>query len=220
MERRDWDVRRLSKEDDRRRNWTDAEIIHKPNDRRNNYVGNYENGRQMSQGFDCGNRFNMDNRRFNTNDRRYQFRMKKSSAQVITPQGAKCRNEEIVELHIRIREFVKPWQFHVLEESEYPCILGVDFISGSKIVLDFDRKSLEIPDSQVEKVIPSIDEGNLEIVLTKAGLEESQKHELQDLFNSFKGLCSDKPGLTHVLYHEIDMGISHQLFPGRIGMIG
>ncbi|GFX01832.1 retrovirus-related Pol polyprotein from transposon opus [Trichonephila clavipes] len=47
--------------------------------------------------------------------------------------------------------------------------------------------------------------GNVEIDLTKTGLEESQKHELQDLFNSFKGLLLDKLVLTHVLYHEIDM---------------
>ncbi|GFV53125.1 uncharacterized protein TNCV_4129391 [Trichonephila clavipes] len=37
-------------------------------------------------------------------------------------------------------------------------------------------------------------------------LEESQKKELQNLFNSFKGLFSEKPGLTHVLYHESDTG--------------
>ncbi|GFY20950.1 retrovirus-related Pol polyprotein from transposon 297 [Trichonephila clavipes] len=36
---------------------------------------------------------------------------------------------------------------------------------------------------------------------TKLG--ERQNEELQDLFNSFKGLFSDKPGLTHVLYREI-----------------
>ncbi|GFW98053.1 uncharacterized protein TNCV_1203541 [Trichonephila clavipes] len=81
--------------------------------------------------------------------------------------------------------FVKPWQFYVLADLEYPCILGEDFISRSKIVLDFDRKSLAIPDSPVEKIVPSIDEGNLDIDLTKTGLEESQKQELPDLFNSF-----------------------------------
>ncbi|GFX73723.1 uncharacterized protein TNCV_4290391 [Trichonephila clavipes] len=83
-------------------------------------------------------------------------------------------------------EFVKPWIFHVLADLEYPCILGVDFISGSKIVLDFDRKSLALPDSQIEKVVTKIEEGNVEIDLNKTGLEESQKKELQDLLNSFK----------------------------------
>ncbi|GFY33730.1 retrovirus-related Pol polyprotein from transposon 17.6 [Trichonephila clavipes] len=36
--------------------------------------------------------------------------------------------------------------------------------------------------------------------------EESQKKASKTLFNSFKGLFSDKPGLTHVLFHEIDTG--------------
>ncbi|GFX74691.1 uncharacterized protein TNCV_3121211 [Trichonephila clavipes] len=46
----------------------------------------------------------------------------------------------------------------------------------------------------------------VEIDLPKTKLEEKQKRELQDLFDSFQGLFSDKPGLTHVLYHEINMG--------------
>ncbi|GFS53301.1 retrovirus-related Pol polyprotein from transposon 297 [Trichonephila clavipes] len=49
-------------------------------------------------------------------------------------------------------------------------------------------------------------EEKVEIDLSKTKLEEKQKQELRDLFNSFQGLFSDKPGLTHVLYHEIDTG--------------
>ncbi|GFW18558.1 uncharacterized protein TNCV_1222191 [Trichonephila clavipes] len=93
-----------------------------------------------------------------------------------------------------------------LEWRKYPCILGVDFISGSNIILDFDRKSLAIPDSQIDIVVKTIEEGNVEIDQSKTRLEEKQKQELRDLFNSFKGLFSDKVGLTHVLYHEIDTG--------------
>ncbi|GFT70158.1 uncharacterized protein TNCV_3456231 [Trichonephila clavipes] len=77
--------------------------------------------------------------------------VKKSSTQVITAQGAKCRNIGVVALNIRIREFEKPWLFHVLADLEYPCILGIDFIGGSKTVLDFDRKSLVIP--QIRRLI-------------------------------------------------------------------
>ncbi|GFX87637.1 hypothetical protein TNCV_2465301 [Trichonephila clavipes] len=43
--------------------------------------------------------------------------------------------------------------FHVFEDLEYPCILGIDFICGSKIILDFDPKFLAIPDSQIDKVV-------------------------------------------------------------------
>ncbi|GFX89391.1 retrovirus-related Pol polyprotein from transposon 297 [Trichonephila clavipes] len=109
--------------------------------------------------------------------------VKKSSTQVITAQGAKCRNMGVVELNIRIRDFEKPWLFHVLADLEYPCILGIDFIGGSKIILDFDRKSLAIPDSQINKVVKTV-----------------------EIEKNFQGLFSDKPGLTHVLYHEIDTG--------------
>ncbi|GFX23635.1 uncharacterized protein TNCV_3595771 [Trichonephila clavipes] len=100
----------------------------------------------------------------------------------------------------------QPWLFHVLADLEYPCILGIDFIGGSKIILDFDRKSLAIPDSQINKVVKTVEIEKVEIDLSKTKLEEKQKRELQDLFNSFQGLFSDKPGLTHVLYHEIDTG--------------
>ncbi|GFX99484.1 uncharacterized protein TNCV_3039591 [Trichonephila clavipes] len=136
----------------------------------------------------------------------FHKQVKKSSTQVITAQGAKCRNMGIVELNIRIRDFEKPWLFHVLPDLEYPCILGIDFIGGSKIILDFDRKSLVIPDSQINKVIKTVEIEKVEIDLSKTKLEEKQKRELQDLFSSFQGLFSDKPGLTHVLYHEIDTG--------------
>ncbi|GFY25652.1 uncharacterized protein TNCV_2487721 [Trichonephila clavipes] len=125
----------------------------------------------------------------------------------------------VVELNIQIRDFKKPWLFHVLADLEYTCILGIDFIVGLKIILDFDRKSLAIPDSQINKVVKTVEIEKVEIDLSKTKLEEKQKWELQDLFNSFQGLFSDKPRLTQVLYHEIDTKITHRLFPGRTDMI-
>ncbi|GFV89431.1 uncharacterized protein TNCV_4152471 [Trichonephila clavipes] len=94
--------------------------------------------------------------------------VKKSSTQVITVQGAKCRNMGVVELNIRIRDFKKPCLFHVLADLEYPCILGIDFISGSNIILDFDRKSLAIQESQVEDI--KVDDGNLRADLSETKL--------------------------------------------------
>ncbi|GFY07944.1 uncharacterized protein TNCV_2579761 [Trichonephila clavipes] len=91
---------------------------------------------------------------------RYFFykQVRKWNTQVITAQGAKCRNMGVVELNIRIRDFEKPWLYHLLADLEYPCILGIDFIGGSKIILDFDRKSLAIPDSQIDKVVKAVEE--------------------------------------------------------------
>ncbi|GFX51110.1 uncharacterized protein TNCV_2734611 [Trichonephila clavipes] len=111
--------------------------------------------------------------------------VKKSSTQVITVQGAKCRNMGVVELNIRIRDFEKSWLFHVLADLEYPCILGIDIIGGSKIILDLDRKSLAIPDSQINKVVKTFEIEKVEIDLSKTKREEKKKRELQDLFNSF-----------------------------------
>ncbi|GFS56866.1 uncharacterized protein TNCV_2660951 [Trichonephila clavipes] len=248
VEGRGWNERRISKVGNNRGNWRNSEVEHRPNNGRNDYMGNYQNNRQGNQWFESRNRFQNDGRRFN--DRGYQFKNrgqnddfsredqrnrgssenfsrgsrkqmgrlhvlkvsdikgdqtqsknqspiklsaicmspvelpyvpillnetftkalwdtgaeksfiseetyqkyffdkqeKKPSTQVITAQGATCRNMGVVELNIRIRDFEKPWLFHVLADLEYPCILGIDFISGSKITLDFDRKFLAISD--------------------------------------------------------------------------
>ncbi|GFW03423.1 hypothetical protein TNCV_1739731 [Trichonephila clavipes] len=74
----------------------------------------------------------------------------------------------IKELNIRIQDFKKPWLSHVLATLEYRCILGKDFIGGSKIILDFDRKSLAIQKSQVEDI--KIDDGNLRFDLSEKKL--------------------------------------------------
>ncbi|GFY18186.1 retrovirus-related Pol polyprotein from transposon 297 [Trichonephila clavipes] len=95
---------------------------------------------------------------------------------MITAQGAKCRNIGVVELNIRIREFEKPWLFHVLADLEYPCILGIDFIDGSKIILDFDRKLSAIPDSQINK----IDTGDNPPVVSRPYRYDRVKKEILD----------------------------------------
>ncbi|GFU46783.1 uncharacterized protein TNCV_1771931 [Trichonephila clavipes] len=104
--------------------------------------------------------------------------VKKSSTQVITAQGAKCKNIGVVELNIRIREFEKPWLFHVLADLEYPCILGIDFIGGSKIILDFDEKSLAIPDSQIDKVVKTVEVEKVERDISKTKLEDKTEKRI------------------------------------------
>ncbi|GFX01372.1 retrovirus-related Pol polyprotein from transposon 297 [Trichonephila clavipes] len=87
---------------------------------------------------------------------------------------------------------------------QYQCILDIDFMKESKLTLDFDQKSLIIPDDQIKQL--SKVEKLVEIGLSDTKLGEGQNKKLKDLFNSFKGLFSDQSGLTHVLYHEIDTG--------------
>ncbi|GFX42434.1 uncharacterized protein TNCV_1519981 [Trichonephila clavipes] len=127
----------------------------------------------------------------------------KSNAEVVIAQGARCTNLGMVELQMRIRKFTKTWNFHILAEMQYQCILGIDFMMGTKITLDFNKKLLVILDSQNKK-LPIIDE-HVEIDLSNTKLGNHQK-ELKTLYNSFRGLFSDKPGLTCVFYHKIDTG--------------
>ncbi|GFW42470.1 uncharacterized protein TNCV_4256651 [Trichonephila clavipes] len=109
-----------------------------------------------------------------------------------------------VELQIRIREFQKPWEFHILDNMQYQCILGIDFMKASRLTLDFDQKSLIIPDHLIKQTPkePKL----VDIDLTESKLDDEQQRQLKALFNNFKGLFSDQPGLTHVVYHEIDTG--------------
>ncbi|GFX87580.1 retrovirus-related Pol polyprotein from transposon 17.6 [Trichonephila clavipes] len=75
-------------------------------------------------------------------------------------------------------------------------------MKDSKLTLDFDQKFLIIPDDQI-KQLPKV-EKPVEIDLSDTKLSEGQKQKIKDLFNGFKGLFSDQPRLTHVVYHEID----------------
>ncbi|GFW07878.1 retrovirus-related Pol polyprotein from transposon 297 [Trichonephila clavipes] len=128
----------------------------------------------------------------------------KTKDRVVTAQGAPCSHLGRVELQIRIREFQKPWEFHILDNMQYQCILGIDFMKASRLTLDFDQKSLIIPDNLI-KQLPK-EEKPVDIDLTESKLDDEQQRQLKALFNNFKGLFSDQPGLTHVVYHEIDTG--------------
>ncbi|GFW54381.1 retrovirus-related Pol polyprotein from transposon 297 [Trichonephila clavipes] len=136
--------------------------------------------------------------------RKYFSYRPRQSDRVVTVQGAPCCHLGRVELQIWIPEFQKTWEFHILNNMQYQCILGTDFMKESKITLDFDQKSLIIPDDQI-KLLPKV-EKPVEIDLSDTKLGEGQKQKLRNLFNGFKGLFSDQPRLTHVLYHEIDTG--------------
>ncbi|GFT90168.1 uncharacterized protein TNCV_1347691 [Trichonephila clavipes] len=270
VEGRSWNERKMSNVGNNRGNWRHSEVVHRPNNGRNDYRGSHQNKRQGNQWFESRNRFQNEDHRFN--DRGYQFRnrgqnddfsrgdqrnggssenfsrgsrkqtgrlnilkvndikgdqtqsinqspiklsaicmspielpyvpilldetftktlwdtgaeksfiyrkrytkniffkqVKKSSTQVITAQRTKCRNMGVVELNIRIRDFKKLWLLHVLADLEYPCVLGIDFIGGSKIILDFDRKSLAIQESQVEDI--EVDAENLRVDLSETKL--------------------------------------------------
>ncbi|GFW43907.1 retrovirus-related Pol polyprotein from transposon opus [Trichonephila clavipes] len=128
----------------------------------------------------------------------------KTKDRVVTAQEAPCSHLGRIELQIRIREFQKPWEFHILDSMQYQCILGIDFMKASRLTLDFDQKSLIIPDNLIKQ--EPKEEKPVDIDLTESKLDDEQQRQLKALFNNFKGLFSDQPGLTHVVYHEIDTG--------------
>ncbi|GFT12347.1 retrovirus-related Pol polyprotein from transposon 297 [Trichonephila clavipes] len=193
VEGRGRNERRISNVGNNRGNWRNSEVVHRPNNGRNDYRGNYENNRQGNKWFESWNRFQNDDRRFN--DRGYKFRNR-------------GQNDDFSRRDQRYRGSSENFCRGSRKQMGRLNVLKVSDIKGggSKIILDFDRKSLAIPDSQINKVVKTVEIEKVEIDLSKTKLEEKQKRELQDLFNSFQGLFSDKPGLKHVLYYEIDTG--------------
>ncbi|GFW57756.1 retrovirus-related Pol polyprotein from transposon 297 [Trichonephila clavipes] len=92
---------------------------------------------------------------------------------VVTAQGAPCSHLGRIELQIRIREFQKPWEFHILDNMQYQCILGIDFMKASRLTLDFDKKSLIILDN-LTKQLPK-EEKPVDIDLTESKLDTGDK---------------------------------------------
>ncbi|GFU10409.1 retrovirus-related Pol polyprotein from transposon 297 [Trichonephila clavipes] len=72
VEGRGWNERRISNVGNNRGNWRNSEVVHRPNNGKNDYRGNYQNNRQGNQWFESRNRLQNDDRRFS--DRGYQFR--------------------------------------------------------------------------------------------------------------------------------------------------
>ncbi|GFW23420.1 uncharacterized protein TNCV_3805181 [Trichonephila clavipes] len=62
----------------------------------------------------------------------------KTNDRAVTAQGASCCHLGRVELQIRIREFQKTCEFHILNNMQHQYILGIDFMKESKLTLDFD----------------------------------------------------------------------------------
>ncbi|GFU01505.1 uncharacterized protein TNCV_3123701 [Trichonephila clavipes] len=52
---------------------------------------------------------------------------------VVTAQEAPCCHLGRVELQIRIRDFQKTWEFHILDNMQYQCILGIDIMKDSRL---------------------------------------------------------------------------------------
>ncbi|GFX40230.1 uncharacterized protein TNCV_4318641 [Trichonephila clavipes] len=154
-EGRGWDERRMSNIGNNRGNWRNSEVVRRPNNGRNDYGGNYENSRQGNQWFESRNRFQNNYRRFN--DRGYQFRNRSQNYDFSRGDQSNRGSSEKFSRGVR-RQMGR---LNVLKVS--------DVKGGSKIILDFDRKSLAIQDSQVEDI--KVDEGNLRVDVSETKLD-------------------------------------------------
>ncbi|GFU59112.1 retrovirus-related Pol polyprotein from transposon opus [Trichonephila clavipes] len=76
---------------------------------------------------------------------------------------------------------------------QYQCILGIYFMKESRLTLDFDQKSLIIPDNQI-KQLPKI-EKPVDIDLRHKTVTGKQR-ELKAVLNNFKVLFSDPAGVN------------------------
>ncbi|GFU61517.1 uncharacterized protein TNCV_727031 [Trichonephila clavipes] len=143
----------------RQENWWDTRV-------NNRY---YDTSRQQRESKRFGGQGVSDNRRFDSRSdqsdhrinnhggrqggsRNDAFRGQNDQNRVVKAQGAPCCHLGRVELQIRIREFQKTWEFHILNNMQYQGILGIDFMKDSRLTLDFDKKSLVIPDDQIKPV--------------------------------------------------------------------
>ncbi|GFW40307.1 uncharacterized protein TNCV_1018651 [Trichonephila clavipes] len=72
VEGRGWNERRMSNVGNNRGNCRNSEVVHRPNNGRNDYKGSHQNNRQGNQWIESRNRVQNDDRRFN--DRGYEFR--------------------------------------------------------------------------------------------------------------------------------------------------
>ncbi|GFX64138.1 uncharacterized protein TNCV_2090361 [Trichonephila clavipes] len=163
----------------RQENWRDNRVNNRYSD----------NSRPQRESNRFGGQGVCDNRRFDSRRRSDQ------SDHRFNNHGG--RQGGLVELQIRIRDFQKTWEFHILDNMQYQWILGINFIKDSRLTLDFDKKSLVIPDDQI-KLLPIV-EKPVEIDLSNTKLEQ--------------------PGLTHVLYHELDTGDQGPVCQDPIAMI-
>ncbi|GFV33360.1 uncharacterized protein TNCV_1498801 [Trichonephila clavipes] len=94
----------------------------------------------------------------------------KTTDRVVTNQLAPCCHLGRVELEMRIRcGFQKTWEFHILDNMQHQYNLGIDFMKDSRLTLDFDKKSLVIPDDEI-KPLPIVEKPvEIDLSYTKLG---------------------------------------------------
>ncbi|GFV29104.1 uncharacterized protein TNCV_4601361 [Trichonephila clavipes] len=207
-----------------RGNLRNSEVVHRPNNGRNDFRGSHQNNRQGNQWFESRNRFQNDDRRFN--DRGYQFRNRGQNDDFSrrnqrnrgsSENFSRGSRKQMGRLNVLKVNDIKPWLFHVLADLEYPCIIGIDFIGGSKIILDFDRKSLAIQESQVEDI--KVDDGNLRVDLSETKLNVVANVSDNNTIESIIGEKVNCAIITDLVLSSRDQLIEEQKTVPELGYI-
>ncbi|GFS99592.1 uncharacterized protein TNCV_167211 [Trichonephila clavipes] len=76
VEGRGWNERRMSVVGNNRGNWRNFEVVHRPNNGRNDYRRSNQNNRRGNQWFESRNRFQNDDRGFNDRDINLEIEVK------------------------------------------------------------------------------------------------------------------------------------------------
>ena len=126
--------------------------------------------------------------------------------------------------------------FQVVPRLPSPVLLGVDFATKVKMVLDFstgcfstggaNSQSIKFPligvqemDQDVGEYDPEVECHPSEMTSPRAcALSQAEKTELDDIFQEFQEVFDVVPGLTAVACHSIDVGESKPVrsYPYRV----
>jgi len=70
------------------------------------------------------------------------MKVKKGSCRLLChlANGLHCEVKEMVQLHFLLGKFLWNFQFKILEGGPFPIILGLDFLSHSKMVMDLEGR--------------------------------------------------------------------------------
>ncbi|GFX19534.1 retrovirus-related Pol polyprotein from transposon 297 [Trichonephila clavipes] len=135
-------------------------------------------------------------------------------------------SEEVYHKYFSYRRRQKTKDRVVTAQDAPCCHSGIDFMKESKLTLDFDQKSLIIPDDQIKQLTKVKKPVVIDLSDTKLGAGKKQKKNslvyvaLYDIHHTWHYRVrlresgqpigrlrkTYQPGLTHVLYHEIDTG--------------
>ncbi|GFW16717.1 uncharacterized protein TNCV_1639531 [Trichonephila clavipes] len=132
----------MSTDDDKRRNWRNSKVLHRPSNSRNNYRGNDETSRQRNQWFESRRGLNRDDPRF---DRGYQSG---NRVQIENFSRGDRRNKGLSKNFSRDKLGPKHVLYHEIDTGDRPPVVSRPY--------RYDRVKQSILDYHVEKMLKEV----------------------------------------------------------------